>query len=119
MTDERPVRDFARILGVGGVYFQERRDDRHKPVYRWACGSFEDVQAVAAMLWPWLSDRRRDQIRHALDVPVHEHSPHLSLARQWYGRPLSELTPEQFNEYARRCYQRKGGRRPKNVQTAP
>jgi hypothetical protein len=37
--------------------------------YRWRVTSFERVQAVIAMLWPWLSERRRVQARDAL-VPA-------------------------------------------------
>lgn len=62
MTDEDPIRRFHGIVSVGTVRWS------HPPAYRktgrqaqyvWTCGSFEDVQHVLAVLWPWLSRRRQ------------------------------------------------------------
>ena len=57
------------VYGLGRIYgpYSYRGPDR-KPMYRWAAQRFDHAQAVAAFLWPLLSDRRQDQIRAALGV---------------------------------------------------
>src|SRR3990167_9215425 len=37
-----------------------------KPSYQWLVCSFEEVQALVAMLWPWLGARRRGRAKECL-----------------------------------------------------
>ena len=60
MTDEDVVRKVHRVLGIGwvcGPY--QTANTAHKPTWAWVVSSFQDVQAVAAMLWEHLGARRR------------------------------------------------------------
>lgn len=67
MTDDDVMRRFASIVGLGKVNGpRARREPERKPMYWWSVTSFEQVQAVLAMFWPWLSERRRSQALHAL-----------------------------------------------------
>ena len=36
------------------------------PQYRWSLGAVSEVGRVVAVLWPWLSDVKRDDVRHQL-----------------------------------------------------
>lgn len=58
MTDEDSVRRFHEAVGVGAVRF-DRRKLPASPLWAWGTSSFEDGQAVIAMLWPGLNARRR------------------------------------------------------------
>lgn len=64
MTDLDVVDRFHEIVGPGrrSVIHQERR----KPMYRWECGKFEDVQAIIAAFWPFLGLRRRAKAMEVL-----------------------------------------------------
>lgn len=61
------------ILGVGKVYGPYRRHDARLPDGRitwremseYSVATFEGVQAVLAMLWPWLGETKR---RRAIEV---------------------------------------------------
>jgi hypothetical protein len=67
MTDEDRVRLFHKVVGVGRIYEADRRSRGWKMYYRWQTGRFEHVQAVVAMLYPFLGPRRRDQARGMLE----------------------------------------------------
>jgi hypothetical protein len=41
---------------------------KRRPVYKFVAGSFHDVQAICAMLWPWLGSVKREQFKRALEV---------------------------------------------------
>lgn len=67
MSDEDVVRRFYTVVGLGnmnGPYFAPKK----KPVWIWQTGSFEVVQAIMAMLWPWLHSRRRARIKELLFI---------------------------------------------------
>ena len=69
MTDEDTVVRFRDILGVGKVYGPYGPYAGSKKVFwRWHVYSAEHVQAVAAMLWPWLGDRRRTRATEVLQA---------------------------------------------------
>jgi hypothetical protein len=56
---------FRDIVGCGkvyGPYTPSIHNLGKKPLWRFAVSKHEYVQAIAAMLWPWLSERRRTQI---------------------------------------------------------
>lgn len=67
MTDEEPIREFLRILGVGNVDgpYQPKGKNR-KPVWRWRLGGKEAIEAVFALFYPRLSPRRIQQFERVL-----------------------------------------------------
>ena len=60
-TDEDVVRRFHAIVGVGRVSGPRRHKGKphHKPFFTWITGSFEGMQAVTALFWSFLGERRR------------------------------------------------------------
>jgi predicted XRE-type DNA-binding protein len=62
-TDEDVLRRFAAVVGVGHVTGPRRHKqagtEHHKPYFTWFTGTFEGMQAVTAMFWPFLGERRR------------------------------------------------------------
>ncbi len=52
MNDEDIVRRFHTLVNLGNVGKQGK-------MFRWQTNKFEYVQAVIAMLWPWLGERRK------------------------------------------------------------
>jgi len=62
----RDTLDFGKVYGPyrAGGSFTTRNG--FKPKWLWMVQGFERVQAFAAMVWPWLSTRRRDQVRQTL-----------------------------------------------------
>lgn len=76
MTDLEPLERARYAIGLGNLYGPYGPYGiSTKPVYRWIVCGHEQVQAAVAMLWPWLSQRRRTQATAALakflgkDVP--------------------------------------------------
>jgi hypothetical protein len=66
MTDRDVVEHFQSVVGCGEIYAYKPQQEGWKPQWRWHVGSFERVQALIAMLWPWLKSRRRSKIRSVL-----------------------------------------------------
>jgi hypothetical protein len=66
MTDEDALDSFHWAIGLGKIYGPWRNGPSPIPIYCLDIKGFEEVQAVCAMLWPWLSQRRKDQIKQAL-----------------------------------------------------
>jgi LAGLIDADG endonuclease len=57
--DPRPLVRFRRVVTFGRVYYFE---NPHRYIYEYAIGSFDQIQAVVAMLWPFLLGPKREQI---------------------------------------------------------
>jgi hypothetical protein len=51
----------AAVGGIGKVNGPYGRGNSAKPVYKWQTNGFERTQAVIAMLWPYLSEPKREQ----------------------------------------------------------
>ena len=68
VTTDKEVRDrFAEIIGVGSCHDAGRLyAGERKLRFTWNCYGFEKVQAVMAMLWPYLCERRRQQAQAVL-----------------------------------------------------
>lgn len=89
MTDEDTVRRFSGIFGLSLIRGPYCYNSKHKPQWVWSVGGFEKVQAVLAMLWPWLGERRRVK---AIGVLAHARAaPSLPQYRTDcpHGHPLS------------------------------
>lgn len=60
----------ARVFGFGAVTFHKRSDActtaKGVTLYRWQVYGYAKVQAVIAMMWPWLSEYRRGQAESVL-----------------------------------------------------
>jgi hypothetical protein len=68
-TDLDVLEKFASIVGVGhltGPYAHKGR----KTSWTWQTGKFEHVQALVAMLWPWLGRRRRVRAREIIRARI-------------------------------------------------
>jgi len=66
-VDREPLEQLLKIIGLGKIYGPYKRENpRARPLSYWTVCGYEKVQAVACMLWPWLSRRRKDQLKTAL-----------------------------------------------------
>lgn len=70
-TDEDTVRRFQRAVGVGSVTGPHRTGGANaaphfKPAWYWRTSGFPKTQAVVAMLWFGLGERRRATARRVL-----------------------------------------------------
>lgn len=70
--DECITRFHNAIHNIGKLYYVKGRNSGCKDQRRWAISKFEDVQAVIALLWPFLCSVKRDQIEAAL-IKYKEH----------------------------------------------
>lgn len=59
-----PIQRVRAILGFGRITRQVTK--RGTEVWTWQTSGFERVQAGVAMVWAWLSPRRKAQARRAL-----------------------------------------------------
>ena len=66
MTDEDVVRRFGESLRLGRVNGPYRGKGGRKDHWSWNVTSFEKVQAIVAMFWPWLGRRRKDRAKEVL-----------------------------------------------------
>lgn len=66
MTDQDVVEHFGAVIGFGNVLPRPRRKSLYKTAWRWQTSKFETVQAMVAMFWPWLGERRKQQAKKAL-----------------------------------------------------
>jgi len=70
-TDEDVVRFFHDVLGgIGTVTFRPPKEGelRNKDMWTWSANSFENSQAVIAMFWPYLKQRRRARAIKAFNL---------------------------------------------------
>lgn len=61
-TDFDVISKFVAIVQLGKVFGPYQNGIGNKLIYRWQCGTFEHVQAIICLLWPWLHSRRRQRI---------------------------------------------------------
>ena len=70
MTTEADVQRFHKAVGSLGTIIGPRDmtkwNPNAKPLYRWGVANFEGVQAIIAMLWPWLGNTKKAQAAKAL-----------------------------------------------------
>ena len=78
MTDEDVVRKFHKIVGIGrvhGPYNYSTKSIKRKSSWYWCIQTFERVQAIAAILWPWLGTRRRCQYKEVFKLEMQARPP--------------------------------------------
>jgi hypothetical protein len=77
----------AAVWGLGtvyGPYFRKDRKAYHKPSYHYGVTGHRNVQAVVAMLWPFLSAPKKEQVRKALQrLPL---APEQARVQLWTTR---------------------------------
>lgn len=61
MSDEDVVRRFHAIVRVGNIFGPTQYGTEKKPLWTWQAYKFEEVQAVIALFWHQLGQRRRDK----------------------------------------------------------
>jgi hypothetical protein len=59
MTDLESIIRFSDIVGFGKINDGRKPLPSGKISYEWRVRGFEPVQALVAMLWPWLGARRK------------------------------------------------------------
>lgn len=58
----------SAVLGLGRIHGpMKRHSERHAPLWQFGSASFEQTQAIIAMLWPFLSEIKRTQARFAIE----------------------------------------------------
>ena len=64
---DREVLDrFTEAVGVGKVYGPYQHNSHKNSYFQYQVNGFERVQAVMAMLWPWLGSAKRSQFAAVL-----------------------------------------------------
>jgi hypothetical protein len=115
-TDEDVARRFYEIVGVGYFYGPLKvQQGRYKDRWDWVSGKWVEAQYVAGLFWPWLGGRRKEQFVKALrahhQAYVDDDSYRLryrkTLAFQWFGKRMIELTEDERKDYRRRAKQRR------------
>lgn len=74
MTDKEPLEHVTRILGFGEVKGPYSVKGGNKPVYRLDFCNFQHAQAVIGLCWKWLSPRRKEKCRQALNLQANGRS---------------------------------------------
>lgn len=73
-TDAELIHRLADALGRGTIYGPYQRDEhdgwRRKPVWVWIARK-EDGLDCLALMWPWLSRRRRLRANELTGIPFH------------------------------------------------
>jgi hypothetical protein len=97
-VEAEPLLRFHRAVGhlgaVGGPYAKRPPS---RPQHRFSSASFEHVQAIVAMIWPWLSSVKRAQASMALRDHAEWRAANPRPARNAYGhhqvhgRPVKRL----------------------------
>lgn len=67
-VEPEPLRKFFGIVGRGGIsgpYTEKESSRNAKPIYKWNCSGFP-AKEVLAMLWPYLSEVKKQQATVAI-----------------------------------------------------
>ena len=65
-VDVRPLERFLRAVGLGSVHgpYIDKRPT-HAPIYQWRYSGAIGCQQLTELLWPYLSEPKREQIEAA------------------------------------------------------
>lgn len=89
-VNKEPLEKCLALTGLGymtGPY--KPRQNNHNSYYRWVAQEFESFQALVAAIWPWLSRKRKDQIKSAMRIRL----DHYRRPKGLYGN--TRITEEQ------------------------
>lgn len=67
MTDEDTIRTIQRITGVGMVDCIKPQKEGYKPMWRWCVNRREQIVALIEGMWPFLHERRKEQLTPLLN----------------------------------------------------
>ena len=85
MTDEDTVRRFGEAVGFGYVTGPHQPSISHwKRYWAWHIHGFEKVQALYAMFYPWLSQRRKARGAEVLRATPPAIPPGLGAHNRWH-----------------------------------
>ncbi len=92
MTDEDTVRRFAEYVGFGTVTHKAGRGT-YKPQWRWQTTRLEQFQALMAMLWPFLGQRRQARakeltLQRRAQEPLRQYHPTGDICAKGHPRTL-------------------------------
>lgn len=66
MTDREPLDEVHKATHLGKIDGPYPQPAPKKDLWVWRISCFEEAQAFVAMIWPWLSPRRKEQARQML-----------------------------------------------------
>jgi hypothetical protein len=102
--DREPLERLVAVLGVGyvrGPY--KTKNPNAKPYFVFAANGEESIQAIAAMLWPWLGSAKRVQFTEALRA-FRSFVPDVALCE--HGSPRQKCQPCR-SEWTRRGWEKR------------
>ena len=88
-TDLDVLIRFHIATGELGTIYPVKLVPGHKPMFQWNLTRFEGVQAVVAMLWFGLGQRRRERARYLFTAYITHVDRRLG-PRGSYGKPYSQ-----------------------------
>jgi len=71
-TDLDVLRRFQRAVGFGVISPPRRPRFSTKPYWAWRCHGFAAVQALVAMFWSWLGERRKARTMEVLRLWINK-----------------------------------------------
>jgi hypothetical protein len=99
MTDLDVLERFHCLFGgnLNGPY--QKQHDGTKPIWAWSATGFEPTQALLAMFWPWLGERRRakaaeDLLRYRQLVREREAKPRLPRTCRYRNHLITDPSQE-------------------------
>jgi hypothetical protein len=101
MTDADVMTRFGKIVGFGSVRGPYPNGKGHKDRWVWQVQTFEKTQALVAMFWPWLGERRRARAVEVLRAD-RTRDARSSRPKQWFGKTVSAMSRDEYNNYQRR-----------------
>lgn len=100
-VDRRPLQRFLNTVGIGkiyGPYDPHPTSDGISPFYNYRAHGIVRVQAIAAMLWPWLGATKRAQATRVLEQ-ARRHSRATRCARGHVKTPSQHGCPECHRDF--------------------
>lgn len=91
----------AEITGFGKI--DRREEAKRRTIHVWRVSTFENVQAFIAMVWPWLSSKRREQGALALERMRQNHATN-TMARRSESAVLAQRNRTKKNCLPRGVY---------------
>lgn len=90
MTDRDVIEYLHELTGVGSLYSPKQRNARHKASWIWCVSRGEVTLQIVRVIFPWLSDRRKTQIRKLKVVQANSCSTQLDAAGTQFAPTRAE-----------------------------